>query len=132
MNVQLFNYHTAGTQVLTRQTSGNPVTSHTEASGSTTSKVICYSWNAGSCIAVNSGCLSILHVAGLVAIIVYIYIYIEGERQRERERETERENTSWKVLAYSIYARVVEKKNDECVNTVQSTFHVVLCLLHTY
>ena len=58
------------------------------------------------------------------------------------------ENTSWKVLAYGIYARVVDVseillvrcahsfdfwyKNNECVNTVQSTFHVVLCLLYTY
>ena len=58
------------------------------------------------------------------------------------------ENTSWKVLAYGIYARVVHVseiervraaneydfwyKNNECVNTVQSTFHVVLCLLYTY
>ena len=58
------------------------------------------------------------------------------------------ENTSWKVLAYGIYARVVHVseillvrcahsfdfwyKNNECVNTVQSSFHVVLCLLYTY
>ena len=67
------------------------------------------------------------------------------------------ENTSWKMLAYGIYARVVDVseikrvsaaksnewaqrnqtserwyKNNECVNTVQSTFHVVLCLLCTY
>ena len=33
------------------------------------------------------------------------------------------ENTSWKVLAY---------KNNEWVNTVRSTLHVVLCLLYTY
>ena len=54
------------------------------------------------------------------------------------------ENTSWKVQAYSIYARVVKVpeiervsvakegdfwyKNISCVNTVQSAFHVVLCL----
>ena len=76
MNVQLFNHHTAGIQVRTRQASDNPVTSHTEASGSTTSKVICYSWNAGSCIAVNPGCLSILPVAGLAAIIVYLTIIL--------------------------------------------------------
>ena len=60
MNVQLFNYHTAGTQVRTCPTSGNPVTSQTEASGSTNSKVICYSWNVGCYIAVDS----IMHVAG--------------------------------------------------------------------
>ena len=58
------------------------------------------------------------------------------------------ENTSWKVLAYGIYARVVDVsgiervraangydfwyKNSECVNTVQSTFHAVLFLLYTY
>ena len=49
------------------------------------------------------------------------------------------ENTSWKVLAYGIYARVVDVSEiervsaaNECVNTVQSTFHVVLCLLYTY
>ena len=58
------------------------------------------------------------------------------------------ENTSWKVLAYGIYTRVVfvseiERvsaanewdfwyKNNEWVNTVRSTLHVVLCLLYTY
>ena len=52
------------------------------------------------------------------------------------------------MLAYGIYARVVDiseiervsaaiesdfwYKNNECVNTVQSPFHVVLCLLYTY
>ena len=52
------------------------------------------------------------------------------------------------MLAYGIYAPVVDVseiervsaaneydcwyKNNECVNTVQSTFHVVLCLLYTY
>ena len=58
------------------------------------------------------------------------------------------ENTSWKVLAYGIYTRVVfvseiERvsaanesdfwyKNNEWVNTVRSTLRVVLCLLYTY
>ena len=57
------------------------------------------------------------------------------------------ENTSWKVLAYGIYERVVDVSEiergsaanekdfwykNECVNTLQSTFHVVLCLLYTY
>ena len=57
------------------------------------------------------------------------------------------ENTSWKVLAYGIYARVFDVSGiervraangydfwykNECVNTVQSTFHVVLFLLYTY
>ena len=58
------------------------------------------------------------------------------------------ENTSWKVLTYGICTRVVfvseiERvsaanewdfwcKNNEWVNTVQSTLHVVLCLLYTY
>ena len=57
------------------------------------------------------------------------------------------ENTSWKVLAYGVYTRVVfvseiERvsatnewdfwyKNNDGVNTVRSTLHVVLCLLHT-
>ena len=52
------------------------------------------------------------------------------------------------MLAYGIYAQVVDVseiewviaanesdfwyKNNESVNTVQSTFHVVLCLLYTY
>ena len=56
MNVQLFKYQTAGAQVCTRPASANPVTSQTEVSGSTTSKVICYSWSAGRCIAVNPSC----------------------------------------------------------------------------
>ena len=53
------------------------------------------------------------------------------------------ETISRKVLAYGIYARVVDVleiervrfrlyKNNESVNTVQSTFHVLLCLLYTY
>ena len=58
------------------------------------------------------------------------------------------ENTSWKVLAYGIYARFVvvseiERvstanewdfwyKNNEWVDTVRRTLHVVLCLLYTY
>ena len=56
------------------------------------------------------------------------------------------ENTSWKVLAYGIYALVVfvseillvrcahsfDFFNNSCVNTVRSTFHAVLCLLYTY
>ena len=56
MNVQLFNYHTAGAQVRTRSASANPVTFQAEASSSTTSKAICHSWNAGHCIAVNPNC----------------------------------------------------------------------------
>ena len=52
------------------------------------------------------------------------------------------------MLAYGIYAQVVDVseiewviaanesdfwyKNNESVNTVQRTFHVVLCLLYTY
>ena len=56
--------------------------------------------------------------------------------------------TSWKVRAYRIYARVVgvsenERvsvanewvfwyKNNECVNTVQTAFHTVICLFYTY
>ena len=56
MNVRLFNYHTAGAQVRTPPASANPVTSQPEASGGTTSKVICHSWNAGCCIAVNPSC----------------------------------------------------------------------------
>ena len=28
--------------------------------------------------------------------------------------------------------RCLQKLNNECVNAVQSTFHVVLCLLYTY
>lgn len=56
MNVQLFNYHTAGAQVRTRPASANPITSQIEASGSITSKVICYSWNAGRCIAITPSC----------------------------------------------------------------------------
>ena len=56
MDVQLFNYHTAGAQVRTRPASANPVTSQAEASGSTTSKVICHSWNAGRCISYNPSC----------------------------------------------------------------------------
>ena len=50
MNVQLSNYHTAGAQVRTRPASANPLTSQKEASGSTTNKVICRSWNVGRCI----------------------------------------------------------------------------------
>ena len=58
------------------------------------------------------------------------------------------ENTSWKVRAYGIYALVVDVSemervsaanewdfwyiNNECVNTVRSSFYVVLCLLYTY
>ena len=48
------------------------------------------------------------------------------------------ENTSWKVLAYGIYTRVVffirnrKSERSERVNTVRSTLHVVLCLLYTY
>ena len=56
MNVQLSNYHTAGAQVRTRPASANPLTSQKEASGSTTNKVICRSWNVGRCIAVNPSC----------------------------------------------------------------------------
>ena len=56
MDVQLFKYHTAGAQVRTRPASANPVTSQAEASGSTTSKVICHSWNAGRCVAYNPSC----------------------------------------------------------------------------
>ena len=56
MNVQLFNYHTAGAQVRTRPASVNPVTSQAETSGSTTSKVVCHYWNSGRCIAVNPSC----------------------------------------------------------------------------
>ena len=43
------------------------------------------------------------------------------------------ENTSWKVQAYSIYARVVKVPEIERVSAVQSAFHVVLCLsyIHT-
>ena len=50
-----------------------------------------------------------------------------------------------KSALYGIYALVVDiseislvhsfdlwYKNNECVNTVQSTFHAVLCLLYTY
>ena len=55
-NVQLFNYHTAGAQVRIRPASVTPVTSQAEASGKTTSKVICHSWNAGRCIAINPHC----------------------------------------------------------------------------
>ena len=56
------------------------------------------------------------------------------------------ESTSWKVQAHGIHARVVDAleiervspvneldfwhKNKECVNTVQSTSNVVLCLLY--
>ena len=51
------------------------------------------------------------------------------------------------MRAYGIYARVVDVSEiervsasnewnfwfkNECVNTIQNTFHVVLCLLHTY
>ena len=43
MNVQLFNYHTAGVQVRTGPALFNPVTSQAEASGNTTGKFICYS-----------------------------------------------------------------------------------------
>ena len=43
---------------------------------------------------------------------IYIYIYIYIERERERERE----NTSWKVLPYGIYARVVDVSEIERVS----------------
>ena len=41
------------------------------------------------------------------------------------------DNTSWKVRAYGIYARVVDTKTTSA-DSVQSTFHVVLCLLYVY
>jgi len=56
MHVQLFTYHTAGAQVCTRPASSSVVSSQAEASGNASSKVICYSWNAGPCIAVNPQC----------------------------------------------------------------------------
>ena len=56
MHVQLFNYHTAGAQVRTRPASSSVVSSQAEASGNASSKVICHSWNAGHCIAVNPQC----------------------------------------------------------------------------
>ena len=56
MHVQLFNYHTAGAQVRTRPASSNVASSQAEASGNAFSKVICHSWNAGHCTAVNPQC----------------------------------------------------------------------------
>ena len=56
MNVQLFSYHTTGAQVRTRSASANPVNSQAENSRSTTSKVICHSWNVGRCVTVNPSC----------------------------------------------------------------------------
>ena len=54
MHVQLFNYHIG--QVCTRPASSSVVLSQAEASGNASSKVICHSWNAGHCIAVNPQC----------------------------------------------------------------------------
>ena len=56
MHVQLFNYHTAGTQVHTCPASSSVVSSQAEASGNASGKVICHLWNAGHCIAVNPQC----------------------------------------------------------------------------
>ena len=55
MNVQLYNFHTAGAQVRPRAvatTSGDK----REAQGSATSKILCHSWNAGACIAPSMAC----------------------------------------------------------------------------
>lgn len=56
MNVQIFNYHTAGAQVRTRPASFSPVSSQAEASGNASSKVICHSRNAARSIAANPQC----------------------------------------------------------------------------
>ena len=54
INVQLFNFHAAGASV--RGGQGSLARDATEPSGSSTSQVICRSWNAGRCSASFSSC----------------------------------------------------------------------------
>ena len=68
MHVQLFNYHTAGAQVRSCPASSSVVLSQAEASGNTFSKVICHSWNAGHCIAVNPG-------AGAIIVLLLVLLH---------------------------------------------------------
>lgn len=56
MNVQLYNFHTAGAQVRPRIPAANPAMTGHEAGGNHTSKVICLSWNAGRCVAPSFQC----------------------------------------------------------------------------
>ena len=56
MNVQLFNYHTAGAQVRSRLSFSNSSASQAEATGNTFRKIVCHSWNAGRCIALTPQC----------------------------------------------------------------------------
>ena len=56
MNVQLFNYHTAGAQVRSRLPFSNSSALQAEASGNTFRKIVCHSWNAGRCIALTPQC----------------------------------------------------------------------------
>ena len=54
MNVQLYNFNTAGAPVRNRLLSGNQSTS--EPSGNPVSKVICTSWYVGRCVAPSANC----------------------------------------------------------------------------
>ena len=54
INVQLFNFHAAGASV--RGGQGSLARDATEPSGSSTSQIICRSWNAGRCSASFSSC----------------------------------------------------------------------------
>ena len=55
MNVQLYNFHTAGAHVRPRIAASSTPNSK-EAHGSAFSKVVCHSWNAGFCVAPTSTC----------------------------------------------------------------------------
>lgn len=55
MNVQLYNFHTAGAQVRPRVPASSSA-SKKEAQGSSISKIPCHSWNAGACVAPSMAC----------------------------------------------------------------------------
>lgn len=56
MNVQLYNFHTAGAHVRPRLAASSSSSSSKEPQGNVTAKVFCHSWNAGLCKAPNASC----------------------------------------------------------------------------
>ena len=71
------------------------------------------------------GILSVLFL--FINVLVFFVVYIEYFMESARVRCL---HTSCGVSEIERVRFLIQ--NNECVNTVQSTFHVVLCLLYTY
>ena len=56
MNVQLYNFHTAGAHVRPRVAASTVVATGLEPQGSQSTRTICLSWNSGRCVAPSAQC----------------------------------------------------------------------------